>query len=339
MPTQVIRVEGGKRGKPLVIAGVAVTLIAIGIIVITAASGDSGAPVAGGSAANRDAGAAVGMSSTAIADDAPVADSHVDAGETIDDFVVRFHAALAKATPADLALLFDSAAFGFGVEAHDLAEGRDAVVAQLREDLGEPPAKGFEVSTRYAHAASDGDLGWLAEDIRVGGKAFVVTAVLARRDGAWTIAALHWAQAMPNDQAYKLAREGELAIPDAIPDSHDESALAAAMRTGFASRPSFVDARSTRAEAINFGSASGERLQGGEMIKKVFGRLDATIHLRDAIKVGAVGDRGGWGVANVDFTDKDKDGTEVTQTFRVLAAWVKEEAGWRIVQTQWSNPR
>jgi ketosteroid isomerase-like protein len=111
------------------------------------------------------------------------------------------------------------------------------------------------------------------------------------------------------------------------------------MRTGFASRPSFVDARSTRAEAINFGSASGERLQGGEMIKKVFGRLDATIHLRDAIKVGAVGDRGGWGVANVDFTDKDKDGTEVTQTFRVLAAWVKEEAGWRIVQTQWSNPR
>ena len=48
---------------------------------------------------------------------------------------------------------------------------------------------------------------------------------------------------------------------------------------------------------------------------------------------------GGWGIANVDFTDADKDGTEVTQTFRVLAVWVKEDAGWRIVQTQWSNPR
>ena len=49
--------------------------------------------------------------------------------------------------------------------------------------------------------------------------------------------------------------------------------------------------------------------------------------------------RGGWGAANVDFTDADSDGTEVTQTFRVLAAWVKEDAGWRIVQTQWSNAR
>ena len=52
-----------------------------------------------------------------------------------------------------------------------------------------------------------------------------------------------------------------------------------------------------------------------------------------------VGERGGWGVANVDFSDTDRDGAEVTQTFRVLAAWVKEDAGWRIVQTQWSNPR
>ena len=80
-------------------------------------------------------------------------------------------------------------------------------------------------------------------------------------------------------------------------------------------------------------------LKGGETIKRIFGRLKATLHLRDAVKVGMVGERGGWGVANVEFTDADKDSTEITQTFRVLAAWVKEDAGWRIVQTQWSNAR
>jgi len=62
--------------------------------------------------------------------------------------------------------------------------------------------------------------------------------------------------------------------------------------------------------------------------------------LHDAVKVGALGDRGGWGAANVDFTDADpSDGTQVTQTFRVLAAWLKEPDGWRIVQTRWSNPK
>jgi hypothetical protein len=144
---------------------------------------------------------------------------------------------------------------------------------------------------------------------------------------------------MPNEEAYRLARDGDLAIPDAIPDLHDESALAVAMRTAFASRTSFVDARSTRADAFNFGSAPSERLTGGDQIKKVFGRIRATVHLHDAVRVGTVGKLGGWGAANVDFTDADKDGTDVTQTFRVLAVWVNEPAGWRIVQTQWSNPR
>ena len=47
------------------------------------------------------------------------------------------------------------------------------------------------------------------------------------------------------------------------------------MRTAFASKPSFVEARSGRPDAFNFGSASGERLKGGETIKKIFGRIKA----------------------------------------------------------------
>ena len=78
---------------------------------------------------------------------------------------------------------------------------------------------------------------------------------------------------------------------------------------------------------------------GGENIKKIFARIKATLALHDAIKVGLVGTHGGWGAANVDFTDADRDGAQVKQTFRVLVAWIEEPAGWRMVQSQWSNPR
>jgi hypothetical protein len=95
----------------------------------------------------------------------------------------------------------------------------------------------------------------------------------------------------------------------------------------------------SRADGLNFGSAPGERIVGGDAIKKSFERLRASFRIHDAVTVGAVGDRGGWGAANVDFTDSDRDDVEVTQTLRVLAVWVHEDSGWRIVQSQWSNAR
>jgi hypothetical protein len=339
MPTQVIHVGGSNKRTPAIIIGVAVTCIAIGVILISAAMGGSKEKADVIAKIDEDKGSGSEAVVAAPIDAGELVVEATDAtpeGPSFDAFVDRFHDAIGKADSAELALLFDAKAFAFGVEAHDLAEGRDAVVAQLRDDLGKPP---FNVTTKYSNVAHDGDIAWLAEELRVGSKTFVVTAVAGIRDNTWVIGALHWAEAMPNAEAYRLAREGELAIPDAIPDDHDETPLAASMRTAFASKPSFVEARSARADAFNFGSASGERLKGGETIKKIFGRIKAVIKLHDAVKVGQLGERGGWGAANVDFTDADKDGTEVTQTFRVLAAWVKEDAGWRIVQTQWSNAR
>ncbi len=352
MPTQVLHVGAASRGKPALIILVAVTLIAIGIIVISAATGASKAEMArgndigsgevtsvisgsAGSAIVSGGGSGAPMSDGGVAAVVEVVADAAAAQPTVEEFLSRFHAAVGAASAADLAVLFDSKAFAFGVQANDLAEGRAAVVAQLREDIG----SGGTVGVKFAHVGEQGNLAWVAEDLKVGDRSFVVTCVLGLRDGFWTIAAMHWAEAMPNSTAYKLAREGELAVPDAIPNANDTSPLANAMRAAFASKPSFVDARSARADAFNFGSAPGERLKGGDAIKKIFGRISATVHLHDAVKVGLVGDRGGWGVANVDFTDADRDGTEVTQTFRVLAAWVQEDAGWRIVLTQWSNPR
>jgi acyl-coenzyme A thioesterase PaaI-like protein len=252
----------------------------------------------------------------------------------LEGFIDSFHQALGGGDAAALAALLDAKAFAFGVEAHDVAEGKDAVAKLAIATVGKA-----SVVAKFHQVGREGDVAWVAEELRAGSRTFVATYVVGLGTGGWSIAALHLAVAMPNETAYKLARDGDLSIPDAIPDVHDESALAVAMRTAFASRTSFVDARSTRADAFNFGSAPNERLSGGDQIKKVFGRIRATVHLHDAVRVGTVGTLGGWGAANVDFTDADRDGTDVTQTFRVLAAWVNEPAGWRIVQTQWSNPR
>lgn len=325
VPTQIIHTPTA-RGKPVVVIGVAVTLIAIGIVVITAASGDKPSeaephPVA------------LPAPAPAPRPPPPRPVITVDAGppdapaQSALAFVASFHDAIAHGAVGPL---LDAKVFGFGPEAHDVVEGRDAVAKLV--------AKGA-VEVRFQQLGGDGELAWLAEELRVGGKTYVVTAALGGHAGTWSIAALQWAIAMPNETAYRLAREANLAIPDAIPDRHDTSPLADAMRTAFASKPSFVDARSTRGDAFNFGSASGERIAGGEAIKKTFARIRATIRLHDAVQVGTIGDRGGWGAANVEFTDADRDGTDVTQTFRVLAVWVREDVGWRIVQTQWSNAR
>jgi ketosteroid isomerase-like protein len=330
VPTQVIRVDAPPRGKPIVIFAVAIPLIAIGIAIISASTSTSRGTETFGSgsaaAAPRAVDAAVAI------DAAPMIDAPTE--PSLDDFLARYHAALGSGDPAALAALLDPHAFAFGSDAHAIADGADAVAKQLVADVGTG-----EVTARFHQVGRDGDVAWIAEELRIGGKTFVATAAAGLTPAGWSIHALHVALAMPNAEAYRLAREGELAIPDAIPDLHDESALAAAMRTAFASRTSFVDARSTRPDAFNFGSAPGERLTGGDAIRKVFGRLRATVRLHDAVRVGTIGTHGGWGAANVDFTDADKDGNDVTQTFRVLAVWVDEPAGWRIVQTQWSNAR
>ena len=363
VPTQVLRVPGTPaRSKPIVIFAVAIPLIAVGIAIISVSTGGkaakdeiafgaagsgavgsgavgSGAVGAGavgsGAVGSRAVGSAVGAGtvgsgSAAVGSAAPTAEE-----PGIEDFVGFFHSALGAGDAAAIGALLDDGAFGFGIDAHEVSEGRDAVAAMLVKDLG---AKAT-VSAKLHQVGREGDVAWVAEELRAGGKSFVTSYIAGLHDGQWSIAAIHFAVAMPNADAYQAARSGDLAVPDAIPGRTDDSALAVAMKTAFASKSSFVDARSTRSDAFNFGSAPGEHIAGGDAIRKVFSRIRATVHLHDAVRVGQVGAHGGWGAANVDFTDADRDGTDVTQTFRVLAAWVQEPAGWRIVQTQWSNAR
>jgi hypothetical protein len=346
-PTVTLQVHApapASRSRAAVVIAVAATLVLVGgIAIFAASSGGSAAPADHAAPAARASGAAPADAShaadapavVAVAQppvDAPAADA---ATPPVDDLVTRLDAALGRANAADVVPLLSLDAFGFGIDAHEVAQGAQAVAAVVHADLG----AGGPVEVRYAQVGQEGDVAWLAQDVTIGGHPFVLSAVAGLDGGAWTVHALSLAVAVPNDTAHELARDGELSVPDAIPDTHDDSPLAQAMRDALASLPSFVAARSERDDAFNFGSAPGERIRGGRAIAHAFGRLRATLRLHDAVHVGAIGAKGGWGVANVDFTDADRGGTAVTQTFRVLAAWLQEDAGWRIVQTQFSNAR
>ncbi len=345
---------------PYIVVGLGVTLVAVGIGAIAASSGGGGGGASGktaesgnsgsGSAAKRGSGTGTGTGSGSDSGSGSGTGTGTGTGTAPatpagpDEVIAAFHAALVHVDAGELAGVLAPKLFMFGAEANELGEGREAAIAILRHDLGDPPDGGFGVDAHKLAIGRDGQIAWVAQELGVNAdkrpaKKFVSTAVLAEQNGTWSIVAICLAVAVPNEVAYKTARDGTLPAPDEIPNSHDASPHAEAMRRGFASKAAFVDARSTRSDAFNFGSAPGERIVGGDAIRKTFAHLKAKLRLHDAVKVGAIGDRAGWGVANVDFTDADRDGTLVTQTFRVLAAWVKEDAGWRIVQTQWSNAR
>jgi len=331
-----------KSSKTAVIIVVSATLIAIGLVVTTIGSGSSteevvnmistDVPSAGsGSAATIPIVTDAGRLSPP---DAPV--PSIPSVPPILDVISQFHAAVASTASNELNHLFDPNIFGFGVGAPDVAQGRAAVAAMLRKNIGTATIGRPTVAGYFSKVGVDGDVGWFGEEMRVGKTTYVVSAALGLRDGVWYIFALHWALALPNAVAHRLAYRRELDIPDPIPNGRSDTPLAKAMMAAFSSRSAFVDARSVRLDAFNFGSAPGER-SAGESAKRIFAQLKAKIRLHDTVNVGAIGEHGGWGAANIDYTDNDAAGHEITQTFRVLVVWLPEDDHWRIVQTQWSN--
>lgn len=333
--TQIIHLR--RRSKSAIIIVVAATVVAIGLVVTALVPGSSKSEVikmATSESGPTEAGhPAIGGPSLAAPRPAPI-----PTVPPLDDLVAKFHAAIANPESGELAPLLDANVFGFGVQAQDVAQGREPVTAILRKIVGTESPAPIDVSASAPQIGQDGQIGWFGEELRVGETTFVVTVAAGLRQNAWSIFALHWALAMPNDTAYRLAYSRKLEIPGSIPNGVYDTPLAKAMTAAFSSRPAFVAARSNRPDALNFGSAPGE-LSLGENTKRIFARLRARIQLHDAVNVGKIGEHGGWGAANVNYTDVDKRGRKVTQMFRVLAVWVMENDQWRIVQTHWSNGR
>jgi hypothetical protein len=269
---------------------------------------------------------------------------------TVQDLVLAQHAAVARADRKALAGLLAAGAFGFGIGAGEVADGRDAVVAQIVHDLGEPPAGGFTVESKAIAIGEDRGHAWIAEQLEVTAgrevRSFAVSELAAVIDGGWRVVALHWGTPVADATAQRLAILSRLPVPARIADRRDASGeLDRAVRAAFANRAAFAEAHSERPDAFNYGSG-GERAHGGAAIQRIFSKLKAQIRLHDGARV-ATGDawdpaqkdapRVGWAALNVDYTTKTRAATEVTQTFRVLAVLVKEDRGWKIVQTQWSN--
>ena len=269
---------------------------------------------------------------------------------TVQDLVLAQRAAVARADGKALAGLLAAGAFGFGTGAGEVADGRDAVVAQLLHDLGEPPAGGFTVESRAIAIGEDRGHVWIAEQLEVTAgrevRSFAISELAAVIDGDWRIVALHWATPVADATAQRLAILSRLPVPARITDRRDAGGeLDRAVRAAFASRAAFAEAHSERADAFNYGSG-GERAHGGAAIQRIFSKLKAQIRIHDGARV-VTGDgwdpaqkdapRIGWAALNVDYITKTRAATEVTQTFRVLAVLIKEDRGWKIVQTQWSN--
>lgn len=342
--TQIIHLR--RRSKSAFIIIVAATLVAAGVVVMAMVSGSSSSEVikmASTDSARPDAAVRVvdqpshsGVGSAVI--DAAPANVPSPSPPSIEDLVAAFHAAIAKAESDDLSRLLDSNVFGFGVGAQDVAQGREPVMAMLRKNIGAVAPAPVAISARFTQTGHDGQVGWFGGELRVGETTFVLSVAAGLREGAWTIFALHVALPMQNATAHRLAYTGRLEIPESIPNGLYDTPLAKAMIMAFSSRPAFVTARSVRPDSLNLGSAPGERIVG-DSIKRVFSQLKAKIRLHDAVNAAPIGEHGGWGAANVDYTDVDAGGHQVTQTFRVLAVWLMEDDQWRIVQTQWSNGR
>ncbi|HET9620886.1 MAG TPA: nuclear transport factor 2 family protein, partial [Kofleriaceae bacterium] len=283
----------------------------------------------------------------------PAPPPEAPATATVASLLTAEHAALARADGQALAALRTAGAFGFGLDADEVGDGRDAVVGQILRDLGDPPAGGFTVTAHNTAVGEERGHAWIAEELELGGadrepRTLLVSALAAVVGGKWQFVAEHWAVAVADATAERLAILKTLPTPQPIADRGDgpgAAELDRAVRAAFETKAAFADARSERPDAFNFGSG-GERAHGGAAIKKIFTRIKAQIRLHDGARVVAGGQWDpaqqaapwiGWAAVNVDFTARTRAATDVTQTFRVLAIAIKEGSDWKLVQTQWSN--
>ena len=265
---------------------------------------------------------------------------------SLESLLEALHLAVARSDGPALQALLVPGAFAFGVRATGVHRTAEEVARTLAADLGPAPEAGFEVTPRGATIGREGNHAWIAEELEVRGRGesrtFAITMLAAELAGSWRLVACHWANRLPDDTIARLAQAGDLPIPEGFDDKLEAPAAAVeAFRSAFSSTDAFALEVSTRDSAFNFGSAPGERLRGGNQIRRVFKKLHAEISIREGIMVTAAGawderqakaPTVAWGAANVEFATRS-----TRRILRVLAVLVQEGQEWRVVQTQWSD--
>jgi hypothetical protein len=242
--------------------------------------------------------------------------------------------ALERGDLAALARLLAPTAIGFGAGSDAIGADRDALLAQLRRDLGPYTA----ATIKRSHVGGSGEARWIAFDLELGARSFAVTELAVATDDGWAIAAWHWSIPIADAVAERRAILGTRPQPAVVTGPAPPRDIAAAVRGAFGSRAAFVAARSSRADGYNVGSAPGERIAGGRAIQDVFRGLDAEIRVHDGVRVVAVPGAAA-ALLNADFSTRTRAQTDLVITFRVLAVLVREDgATWRLAQTHWSHP-
>ena len=320
----------------------------VGLIVLLA-GGDSPDPAKTGPTASASKGAsaprtlAAAGSGTAPDEQTTAAAAAARSPRELLDAV---HQAAAHTDVAMIKALAVPTAFGFGVRATSISRTADELSAAFAADLGAPPAEGFTVTPSGLEIGEEGGHAWIAEELEISGNSerrrFTITMLAAQLNGAWRIVAWHWAVRLPDETVELLAERGDLPIPEGFDDRIEAPAEAAeAFRSAFSSTESYSLAISPRATSFNFGSAPGERIQGGDAIRRVFKKLRADIKIREGVIVSAAGSWDpaqaaapgvAWAAANVEFSTRSS-----RRILRVLSILVRENDEWRLVQTQWSD--
>ncbi len=325
--------------------GAAKSAVAAATVVAGRAATGSAATSTNSGSASPGSAASAGSGSASVGSAASAAHP-ADAGPAIDtpqDLIVAELKAIGAGDAKALAQLAIDDVFAIGIAADEVGEGRAGVEAILARDLGKPPADGFAVDSRYLQIGEWRDHVWIAEELAIGARRFSITQLAAKVGNRWSVIAWHWAVPIPDAQAERLAASHTMPTPKSIADKHDgPDALDDAFRNALFSRQAFADSFAERDDGFNFGSAPGEHVVGGAVIKKLFGHINAQLRLVGGIHTsgGNQWDRSqasgawiGFGAANVEFTQP----RHATQTFRVLAILIRDDAGWQIVQTQFSN--
>jgi hypothetical protein len=306
---------------PIVIGALAV--VAVGIVLVIIATRGDDSPVKSDAPSTRPA---------AAPDAAPDADEPPKSATSPEELVVLERAAIARADEAALLALMSPTIFVHGPDTNDMAY--DAITAApLVRSLG-----GAIVESKWSKITLDKNVAWIIDDLEVGGVKLLTSQLAFRDGGTWRIAAWHFAKLVPNKRAYELAKAGHLLSPQPLEEhTDDDRQVHTAFTDAFATREAFIAAFSERADAIDLGSAPGERIVGGKAVKRAFTSIAAEFQVIGPITAGRVDDRVGWAAGNVGFT-MEIAGEPTQQIFRVLAVFVREQAGWKIVLAQWSNP-
>jgi hypothetical protein len=299
---------------PWAIGGVLAVGVGVTTIVLATRSFDPGRDASPGATAKTPA--APGAASQGLIAPTELRDQH--------------RAIVARRDAAALGAALAPDVYAIGPDAPELASGLAAARALIAEHVDRIP-----IGPRSAPIGRDGDVAWWLE---IGSdRQSAASTIAVASSGAWRVAAWKLSYLVPNGVAARLAAAGKLPVPAdptrgaAPPPATPEAEMA--FRAGMSSREGFVEAFSTRDDAIATGTAPGELIPGGRAVRTTFGRLKSEFALRGEVATGRLTDRAAWAAANIDYLQKGY----TTQIFRVFALLLKEDERWTIALAHFSN--